>query len=386
MYPNLDYFMNSRGRKKFYINYVDLVKWAYNITQATQEGDDYHDAYSRVQSMFNKITPIFNGSKTYYDPQRLHKKDWNPGETHPPEITYPEIIPITDTTFILNYYLDYYSERLLEQPVEPGKFNLLTGTQMDYNAAMYFVLNKICHMIDKFTVLNQEKYLRRLALLNLQYNPIDNYDGNEYEHTDYDGEEVFEREAQYPTGITALKITGPTTNAAINQALTGSFDNNYKKNSAVAQVGDTRNGRVATGASVVEESGTTTASTTTSEATNPKTSHYTTTYDNAEQNRLESYNVNEGDVATTQNSVSSEDVPTMIEAYQGSPSVVSYKDTTNYDGRDDNRDLQKWGNMGTTMTQDMMTKEKEVLDNCWGVLVDFMEELNSYIFLGVYNF
>lgn len=386
MYPNLDYFMNSRGRKKFYINYVDLVKWAYNITQSTQEGDDYHDAYSRIQSMFNKVKPIFDGSKTYYDPQRLHKKDWNPGETHPPEITYPEIIPITDTAFILNYYLDYYSERLLEQPVEPGKFNLLTGTQMDYDAAMYFVLDKICHMIDKFAVLNQEKYLRRLALLNLQYNPIDNYDGNEYEHTDYDGEEVFEREAQYPTGITALKITGPTTDAQINQALTGSFNNSYKKNSAVAQVGDTINGDKAGNATVNEVSGETTASTTTTGGSIPTSNHYTTTYDDAARNRLESYDTNTGTVATSQKGTSSEDVPTMIEAYQGSPSVVSYKDTTNYDGRDDNRDLQKWGNMGTTMTQDMMTKEKEVLDNCWGVLVDFMEELNSYIFLSAYNF
>jgi hypothetical protein len=47
-YPNPDYFRVSRGRKKFYITFVDLVAWAYNISESTPESSEYHDAYSKI--------------------------------------------------------------------------------------------------------------------------------------------------------------------------------------------------------------------------------------------------------------------------------------------------------------------------------------------------
>lgn len=387
MYPNPISYFNPRGRKKFYINFIELVSWAYSITERTQESHPYHDAYSKVSTVFSAAQALFNGTKTYTDPQTLHNQT-------PTIRNYPAIIPSTSTTFLINYYLENYDARLLEQPIEVGKFNPSFDIQreMDYDDAMYAALDKICRMVEKFTILNSEKYLRRLQILNLVYNPIDNYDGHEVEDLGYEGKETLDREVK-ASQLSGVKITGPSTNAAITWgsgentgSLAGGFTNDYKKTSAVAQVGDTVNGEKAGDATVNETTGETTASTTTAGGTDVKSSHYTTTYDDDTDGRLQSYDTSVGTVATSQKGTSSEDVPTMIEAYSGAPNSPSYKDTKNYEERKDKRNLTKWGNMGTMTTQNMIEQEIEMLKEGWNVVEDFMEELNQHIFLSVYDF
>lgn len=385
MYPNPNYFFESRGNKKFYITIVDLAQWAYNITQNTEEGDEFHDAYSRFTSLFDTATTLFDGSLTYTDPQTLHN-------TVPSTIHYPQILTNPEggiSKELINHYLEVFPYRLIVNPVEPGKFNprIDVMRNMSYDDAMYATLDRLDRMIQRFVTFNKEKFLRLLALLNLKYNPIDNYDGTEKEEMGYSGKETMEREI-HAEQLSGLKITGPSTDAAIGSegSLSGNFNNSYKKNSAVAQVSDTKNGAIAGDATVTESTGVTTASTTTSGGTNPKSSHYTTTYDDATENRLESYDTEEGTIAQSQKGTQSEDIPTMIEAYSGSPNSPSYTDTREFDQRKDGRDLRKWGNMGTTTSQDMINQEREMLLEGWNIIGIFCEELNKEIFLSCYEF
>lgn len=384
MYPNPSYFINGRGRRKFYITMVDMVSWAYNMTQSTQEGDNYHDAYSKVQHMFDEALAIFNGTKTYTDPQTLHN-------SIPSTRYYPEIIDHTDVDYIINYYLENFDERLLEQPIEVGKFNPRFDVQryMDYDDAMYAALDKICRMIKKFTEINENKYLRRLQILNLVYNPIDNYDGHELEDFGYSGEEKIARSVK-ANQLGGIKITGPTIDATISTdpitglpTLSGSFDTDYRKGQSVAQVGDTQQGQKAGTPSI---SGQGEPSTTTLAGTGVENDHYTTTYDDAARSRLESYDEAKGTVATTMEGISEEDYPTIMEATSGAPNSPSYDDTKSFTNRKDSRDLKKWGNMGTMTTQNMIEQEKEMLNECWNVFQDFTEELNKEIFLACYEF
>lgn len=382
-YPNPSSYFNPRGRKKFYITFVDLVAWAYNISETTPESSEYHDAYSKIQSMFSGAQEIFNGTLTYTDPQTLHN-------AIPSTIHYPEIIAPTELNFLINYYLENYDERLLEQPIEPGKFNpyYLVNRVMSLDDAYYAALDKICRMVKKFTVLNKEKYLRRLALLNLKYNPIDNYDIKEKEEFGYSGTESNAHTVR-ANQLGGIKITGPTIDATITTdssglpVLSGSFDTDYKKGQVVSQVGDTQQGQKGGDPSI---SGSGVPSAPTTGGTGVENDHYTTTYDDAARSRLESYDTSQGTVATTQKGVSQEDYPTIMEATSGAPNHPSYDDTRSFTNRKDNRDLTKYGNAGTTMTQDMIMKEKEMLDECWGVVQDFCEELNHEIFLSCYNF
>lgn len=391
-YPNFSSYFNPRGKTKFYITLPDLYNWAYIKSQ--DPSSPYAGCLQQLTESFDDAQTLFNGSLTYYDPQRLHKKDWIAGETHPPIINYPTIFSSQDQDELINYYFDYYDNRPIFRPVEIGRFNPTAQNRgrLNEDEAIAIVLDEWCEIIKFFVTTNKEKYLRLLALLNLQYNPIDNYDKVEYEDMGYEGKEIIDRDIK-SRQLSGLKITGPSTDASITYgvgetpgSLSGNFNTNYKKNSAVAQVGDTINGDKAGNATVVEETGVTTASTTTTGGSAPTSSHYTTTYDNAELNRLESYDTTTGTVATSQKGTSSEDVPTMIEAYSGSPNTPSYKDTKDFEHRKDNRTLQTWGNAGTTMTQDMIMKEQEMLREGWNVVKMFCEELNKEIFLQCYDY
>lgn len=400
MYPNFSSYFNPRGKTKFYITLPDLYNWAYIKSQ--DQSSPYAGCLQQLTDSFDDAQTLFNGSLTYYDPQRLHKKDWNDGEKHPPVINYPTIFSSQDQDELINYYFDCYDNRPIFRPVEIGRFNLQTSGRLTEDEAIAIVLDKWCEVIKFFVTTNKEKYLRLLALLNLQYNPVDNYDKIEYEDMDYKGKESIDRDIKAKQ-LSGIKITGPSRDAAITpgegedpSTLGGNFDNNYRKASAVAQVGGTVNGAQAGDAVVTTtvdtSSGTTRTTTTTASANTPSSSsaptssHYTTTYDDAAENRLESYDTSTGTVATTQKGTSSEEVPTMIEAYSGSPNTPSYTDTKEFTDREDNRTLQTWGNAGTTMTQDMILKEQAMLKEGWNIVKMFCEELNKEIFLQCYDY
>lgn len=360
--------------KKLYCSFERLHEWV--VAHHQDQSDPYYSDYTDFSLAFTSILPIFDGTKTYADPQTLHNQT-------PTIIYYPKIFE--DINEIIQIYDFEYEERLLAFPLK-------IGFSSDYDAAMHKVLMYFKNKIYNFVLTNEEKYLRILALLNLKYNPIDNYDKVEYEDLGYSGKEKIDRDIK-ARQLSGVKISGPSTDASITYgagetpgSLSGNFNTNYKKNSAVAQVGDTVNGRKAGDATVNESSGVTTASTTDVGGSTPTSNHYTTTYDNAATNRLESYDTTTGTVATSQKGTSSEDVPTMIEAYSGSPNTPSYTDTKEFENREDNRQLRTWGNAGTTLTQDMIIKEQQILKEGWNVVEMFCKELNREIFLQCYDY
>lgn len=382
MYPNFNSYFNPRGKTRFYITIIELASWAYNKTQSTQEGDQYHDAYSRFAALFDKAQTLFDGTKTYQDPQKLH-------EAQPSIISYPQILD-PQSADLINFYLSNFGERLLMNPVEVGKFNPSFDIMkvMDYDDAMYATLTRTEFLIDHFVQNNQEKYLRLLALLNLKYNPIDNYDGVEKEDFDYEGEETMDRDVK-SFQLGGLKVSGPAQNVSIGTdpetglpVLNGSFNESYKKGMAIASASDTENGKTKGTPSITNG---VPAASTNSGAEN-RTEHYTTTYDNSATNRLESSDKNLGSVAATQTGVSEEDVPVMMEATSGAPNAPSYSDTKSFDNRKDKRDLRKWGNMGVTTSQQMINQEREMLMDGWNIVQTFCDDLNHTIMLGVYQF
>lgn len=388
-YPNFSSYFNPRGKTRFYITLPDLYNWAY--IKAQDPSSPYAGCLEQLTESFDDAQTLFNGSLTYYDPQRLHKKDWNVGENHPPVINYPTIFSSQDQDELINYYFDYYDNRPIFRPVEIGRFNPTAQNRgrLNEDEAIAIVLDEWCEVIKFFVTTNKEKYLRLLALLNLQYNPIDNYDKVEYEDFGYEGEEKVAREVK-ANQLGGIKITGPTTDATISTdpetglpVLSGSFDTDYRKGQSVAQVGDTQQGQKG---GVPSISGEGVPDTTTIAGTGVETDHYTTTYDDAARSRLESYDEAKGTVATTMEGVSEEDYPTIMEATSGAPNHPSYDDTKSFTNRKDKRDLQTWGNAGTTMTQDMIMKEQQMLKEGWNVVKMFCEELNKEIFLQCYDY
>lgn len=382
MYPNFNSYFNPRGKTKFYITIVELASWAYNKTQSTQEGEQYHDAYSRFSALFNQAQTLFDGTKTYQDPQKLHEKQ-------PSIISYPQILDPSSSDLI-NFYLSNFSERLLMNPVEVGKFNPSFDVMkvMDYDDAMYATLTRTEFLIDHFVQNNQEKYLRLLALLNLKYNPIDNYDGVEKEDFDYEGTESMDRDVK-SFQLGGLKVSGPAQNVSIGTdpktklpVLNGSFNEGYRKGMAIASTSDSQNGNKIGIPSI--DNGV--PKTTEVNGKTNETKHYTTTYDDVANDRLESRDENLGSVAASQTGVSEEDIPVMMEATSGAPNAPSYSDTKSFENRKDKRDLKKWGNMGVTTSQQMINQEREMLMDGWNIVQTFCDDLNHTIMLGVYQF
>lgn len=243
-------------------------------------------------------------------------------------------------------------------PVEVGKFNPAFDIQkvMDYDDAMYATLTRIELLIKNFVMFNSEKYLRILALLNLKYNPIDNYDGVEKEDTSYDGTESVAHTVD-ANKLDSTRITGPAKDISITTGIDGkkevsfSFDSEFKKKSVVAQTSDTENGKVS-GTPSIDSSGA--PSTSSSAGTEVSSKNYTTTYDDSTEGRLKDYTSDEGSVANSQKGVSEENMAVIAEITAGNPNNPSYTDSKSFTNRTDGRSLKKWGNMGVTTSQQMI--------------------------------
>ena len=388
MIPNF-YYDFGRSKTKFYITLPDLYAWAYKKYGETQEGEDYHDAKGLLDNCFQNAYSLFNGSLTYYDPQRLHKEDWITGEDHPPIIAYPTIL--TNSKDLINHYFEVYDNRPIFRPVEIGRFNPMDGVIMDYDMAMYTVLDEWCRVINRFVQFNKEKYLRLLQLLNLKYNPIDNYDGVELEEFDKDGTEQYSRVID-TKNVGYMRADGPASSATIgvdsegNTTLSGSFDMNYYKKIEAGETGTNSEGA---GLGTISEGSDGAISVTAGTgvaADAPTFTHYTSTYDDDTTGRYEYQDINTGKKGNSQKRLNTEAIPVNLEVQSGNPNAFGYTDTTSYDDRSDKRNLVKHGNMGTTMTQDMINKEREMLIEGWNIVGMFCEELNKEVFLQCYSY
>ena len=308
-----------RSKRRFYITLPQLWRWASKITSETQEGEQYHDSLERLQDCFEEVGKLFDGTQQYPDPQ---SKD-----TPTPMIYYPNICNQSD---ILSHYFEVYDERLLSTEVKVGSFDYLTGDMMDWNAAWYNTLDKWCRQIERFVQLNKIKYQRLLQVLNYKYDPITNYDMKE--HRD---DTIGEREFTHK----------------------GDGTDNGTENTNIKVPGQT----------VTNSSGT----------PGPTTKHYTTTYDNAATERLESYDVQSGSTTTT--------TTANVDGYNNlTYHTEGYTDTTTVENGD-SYDLTRSGNIGVMTTQQMIEQEKLIAEG-FNIVDQFCEEMNKTIFLATYGF
>ena len=365
--------LNSSGTQ-IYLSFGELFVWAYNH----QNDDTYGHCYSDLQEVFGNIAAFFDGSMQlvdglqpgqYYDPQ---------GRIDPltEEIKILSMPVICDDDDISDIFMDQYNIRevyvpLYYRPSDQAYYNF------DDRAA--YVCTKLCGRINRFCKLNKFKYVRLLQILNYEYNPIENYDMKEHsdDSLDYTGERSLEREVTADK-LNGLEINGPVSTATIGQdgTLSVSFDLQKKISTTVDQVTDNEMGGKTAGTPEVPSVGT---------GTNSKTSHYTTTYDDDTDGRLESYDESEGTSATATKGVSKVEEPVYGKAYSGNPNYPSYTDTESFTGRSDDRSHDMWrkGNIGVMTTQQMIEQERLVAEG-FNVTQKFLDELSKEIFLITY--
>lgn len=332
-------------RRKCYATFEELWVWASMV-----KNPDFKDtAKEEIEHVFDPVAAIFDGSQTYIDPSSGELKK------------YPKIMD--NYAEIFNHYIEQYGERLCARPVEIGRFNPQSQKIMDYDRAMYVVLNILRRSIKHFTQINELKYLNLLQTLNYDYNPIENYSMEE------DGTDDHDTKANQLGG---LEVNGPLSNVTLGTNPDGTpsisieFDQNRKLQTKVNQVQDTRQG---------QQAGTVTDSSVNTVAGTPiRTDHYTTTYDDASNSRLESYDTASGSSANVALGISQTDAPVTGKAYSGAPNHPSYKDTHHFT---------RTGNIGTVTAQDMIEQEREKARI--NIFNEFCEELNKYIFLSTWN-
>ena len=351
--------------KKFYCSFERLHDWV--LVHHQDASDPYYGDYTDFNLAFTSILPIFDGTQTYTDPQTLH-------DDVPATIYYPKLLEdIADLTQIYDYE---YEERLFARPLKICK---------KYDENMHELVQYFKYKVYNFVLINEEKYLRKLRIFNLKYNPIENVDAVEkgVDNTEYKGERTSER-TPATTDIDADTVIG----RKIEGQITGTYTDgtaptlnvNGSNKTKVDQVTDNEAGKKGawgTGQAANQPSVTS--------GSEVKTSHYTTTYDDASQNRLESYDKTEGDSASHSIGISEESDIAREEIYTGSLPMALYKDTESFTNRKDAGDYEhvRYGNVGVTSSQELIEQERQMADGLI-IIREFCEDLNKEIFLQCY--
>ena len=297
IWANISPFSRRSARRPIYITCAELFQWAYDKTNSTQEGDDYHDALSRFQNAMKAIASLFDGSLgTFIDPMS--------GAT----ISYPTICDWND---ILDMYCDDYSMRLVAMPL----FDPAYTYTPDNDLRWYNCLVSFCGRINRFVKFQTPAYKKFLKVAVVSYNPLADY-----------WKKSIEKGGNAPkAGI----IDG-----------TESTDGQPDINSWTAS-----------------NNGDTTYGTSTSASGSDSNSHYTTTYDDSSNDRLEHRDAGS-------NSSSSSTSQTI-------PNNAYFKR------------FSEEGNTGGS-PQEALEKEIELSQVLEDLVHKFCEEVNKEVFLSVY--
>lgn len=157
LWANVSPFSRHSARRPIYITCAELYEWAYNKTNYTQEGDQYHDALTKFQNAMKAIASLFDGSLgTFIDP------------ISQTENSYPTICDWND---IINMYCDDYSMRLVAMPL----FNTAYTYTPDNDLRWYNCLVSFCGRIERYVKFNTIAYKKFLATAVMKYNPISDY-------------------------------------------------------------------------------------------------------------------------------------------------------------------------------------------------------------------
>lgn len=144
------------GRRPIYVTSVELYNWAFTKTSSTQEGEPYHDAFTRYQAAIGAIASLFNGSKTFVDPVTKQTKN------------LPTLLTADDITQMFMYD---FNVRLLEWPLFPYAWMYTDDNDLYWNQ----VLTVFCGRVERFVKSKGLKWTRMLETLSIEYNPIADY-------------------------------------------------------------------------------------------------------------------------------------------------------------------------------------------------------------------
>ena len=157
IWANISPFSRRSARRPIYITCAELFQWSYDKTQSTQEGDPYHDAYTKFTNAMKAIASLFDGSLgTFIDP------------ISQTQISYPTICSWND---ILDMYCDDYNSRLVAMPL----FDPAMSYKPDNDLYWYNCLLSFCGRIQRYVKFNTIAYKKFLATAVMKYNPISDY-------------------------------------------------------------------------------------------------------------------------------------------------------------------------------------------------------------------
>lgn len=233
------------------------------------------------------------------------------------EKAYPEICDVQD---IKDIYCDDYNCLLNVWPLFYSACNYVE----DNNFAWYEVLKHFVSRVNRFCKFNKIRYTKLLQTMMLQYDPIADFDIREEKQQTYGDEEV---------NHTPVSLSGQSRNT--------------NRPAATSQ---------------------------TQTANNPRTDHYTTTYDDASTARLESYDTQSGSVQTQTGITADGTNNTTFNS-------ETYTDTRTKET--DGYTLHRWGNQGNQLPQDMVVKEYDIAE-LWNLVKIFTQDLNKEVFLQVW--
>lgn len=236
-----------KGRYQVYVTQAELGVWARTVTAQTQEGDQYHDAFSIFEDAEKAIAAFFDGSMgTYIDIMT--------GQTK----SYPQI---ADQTDIHQMFFDDYNIRTIYYPLFPS-FESYTDQN---NAYWYTVLNHWANRIKRFCKFNKIRYQKLIQTMMIEYNPI----------------------ADYWTNEKKIDANAPYITIANNKNSTGEYAMNPMVadwNQVAGSVDGADNPMDIHGHNAYKNKA----------ADEVKNEHFTTTYDDASTARLESYDKQTG--------------------------------------------------------------------------------------------
>ena len=260
---------------------------------------------------------------------------------------------------IKNAYAEWYGERRLGKALPPVdsyiyeprnlqmERSLIATDQEGYEYLARWLNQQIQIFIDS----NKDKYLKLVDTIGFKYDPISNYDMTETKDTTI-GEEsvshvVDKNGKQLSFMSNQVDLTAPTS---------GDMDG------ADAHISDWN--------SVDKDKVSTTID-------NPnEVKHYTTTYDDDSNDRLEWR-----EVQGVANAKTSQETELAAKAQETLYNGEDYTDTRSKNN--DSYELKRSGNIGVTTSQQMIESEREVAR--FNVLKEFFEDLNRYLLLSTWD-
>lgn len=157
----LSYF-DYRGnrRRPYYTTIADLYNWAATKTSETQEGDLYHDALDKWEDMIEELTGLFDGSMTFVDPVTQEEKTI--------------VALLEDEDDMQDYIFTDYNTRLVWWPLFSHVYEFTTDPAV-LDARFYSVLEHFCKKVHRFYLAYSHGIYKSLATLSIEYNPITDY-------------------------------------------------------------------------------------------------------------------------------------------------------------------------------------------------------------------